>query len=46
MKSFTCKTCNYIVIKSKRDRNETSVVLQVNFTELKFEINASKRINT
>ena len=46
MKSFTCKASNDIVIKSKRDRNEAAVVMQINFTELKFEINASRRINT
>ena len=29
-----------------RDRNEAAVVMQINFTELKSEINASERINT
>ena len=45
MKSFTCKASNDIVIKSKRDRNEAAVVIQINFTELKYEINASQRLN-
>ena len=44
MKSFTCKASNDIVIKSKRDRNEDAVVIQINFTELKYEINPSQRI--
>ena len=43
---FICKASNDIVIKSKRDRNEAAVVMQINFTELKSEINASQRINT
>ena len=46
MKSFTCKASNNIVINSMRDRNEAAVVMQINFTELKSEINASERINT
>ena len=45
MKSFTCKASNDIVIISKRDINEAAVVMQINFTELKSEINASQRIN-
>ena len=45
MKSFTCKASNDIVISSKHDRNEAAVVMQVNFTELKPEINASQRNN-
>ena len=45
MKSFTCKASNDIVIESKRDRNEAAVVMQINFTQLKSEINASQRIN-
>ena len=35
-----------LLLKSKRDRNEAAVVMQINFTELKSEINASQRINT
>ena len=46
MKSFTCKSSNDIVIKSKGDRNEAAIVMQINFTELKSEINASQRIST
>ena len=41
MKSFTCKASNDIVIKSKRGRKEVAVVMQI-----KFEINASQRIDT
>ena len=44
MKSFTCKASNDIVIKSKRNRNEVAVVIQINFTESRSEINASQRI--
>ena len=40
MKSFRCKESNDIDIK--RDRNEAAVVMQINFTELKSEINASQ----
>ena len=45
MKSFTCKATNDIVIKSKRDRNEAAVVMQINSAKLKPEINASQRTN-
>ena len=45
MNSLTCKASNDIVIKSKPDRNEAAVVMQINFTELKSEINSSQRIN-
>ena len=41
MKSFACKASNDIVINSKRDKNEAAVVMQINFTELKSEINVS-----
>ena len=34
-----------IVTCSKRDRNDAAVVMQRNFTELKYEINASQSIN-
>ena len=44
MKSITCKTNIDIVTSSKRDRNETVVVMQINFTELKSGINAIQRI--
>ena len=44
VKYFTCKASNDIVIKSKSDRNEAAVVMQI--TELKSEISASQRINT
>ena len=44
MKSITCKA-SVIVISSKCDRNEAAVVMQINFTESKFEINASERNN-
>ena len=46
MKSFTCKASNGIVTSSTCDRNEAAVVMQINFTELKSETNASRRINT
>ena len=45
MKSITCKANSDIVTTLKRDRNDTAVVMQINFTELKFESNASRRIN-
>ena len=45
IKSITCKVNIDIVTTSRRDRNNTAVVMQINFTELKFEINASQRIN-
>ena len=45
MKAFTCKASNDIVISSKGDRNEAAVVMQLIFTELKSEINASQRNN-
>ena len=45
MKSFSCKASNDIVICSKGDRNEAAVVMQITFTELKSDINASQRIN-
>ena len=46
MKSFTCITSNDIVIISTRDRNDTAVVMQISFTELKSEIIASQIKNT
>ena len=45
MKYITCKTSKYIVTSSTRDRNDAAVVMQINFTELKSEINASQKIN-
>ena len=45
MKSITCKTSNDIVTSSTRDRNDAAVVMQMNLTELKYEINTPKRIN-
>ena len=51
MKSFTCITSNDVII-STRDRNDTAVLMHINFTELKSEIiasqinNASQRNNT
>ena len=45
MKSMTCKANNDIVTSSKRDRNDAAVVMQINFIELKSEINASQKIN-
>ena len=44
LKSFRYKISNDIVISSKRDRNEAAVVMQINFTELKSEINASQSL--
>ena len=44
IQSFTCKAYNDVTI-SKRDRNDTVVVMQINLTELKSEINESQRIN-
>ena len=44
-KSIACKASNDIVTISTRDRNDTAVVMQINFTELKSEIYASQRIN-
>ena len=44
MQSFTCKAYNDVTI-SKRDRNDTKVVMQINLTELKSKINESQRIN-
>ena len=42
MKSTTCKANINIVTSSKtRDRNDSVVVKQINFTELKSEINAT-----
>ena len=34
MKSITCKANSDIVTTLKRDRNDTAVVLQINFTLL------------
>ena len=45
MKSFSCKASNDIVPSSTRDRNDAAVVMQINFTLLKSEINASQRNN-
>ena len=41
MQSFTCKANINIVTSSKRDRNYAAVVMQINFIDLKSEINAS-----
>ena len=44
MKSITCKTSIDIVSSSTaRDRNDAAeIVMQINFTQLKSEINASQ----
>ena len=39
--SITCKASRDIFTSSKRDRNDAAAVMQINFTELKSEINAS-----
>ena len=44
VKSITCKAYIDIVTVSKRDRNDAGVVMQMNFTELKSEINASQSL--
>ena len=46
MKSITCKASNDTITSSKRDRNESdaAVVMQINFTELKSEINAPQSL--
>ena len=44
MKSITYKASNDIVTSLTRDRNDALVVIHINFTELKSEINASQRI--
>ena len=44
VKYISCKTSIYIVTSSTRDRNDTAVVMQINFTELKTEINGLQRI--
>ena len=44
VKSITCKAYIDIVTGSKRDRNDAGVVMQMNFTELKSEINASQSL--
>ena len=45
MKSIAC-IARVIVISSKGDGNEAAVVMHINFTEFKFEIIASQRINS
>ena len=45
IKYITCKANIDIVTSSKRDRNYAADVMQINFTELKSEIDASQRIN-
>ena len=45
MKFITCKGNIDIVTSSTRDRNDVAVVMQLNFSKLKSEINASQRIN-
>ena len=45
MKSITTQQVMDIVTSSTRDRNDTEVVMQINFVELKSEINTSQRIN-
>ena len=45
MKSIKRKANNDIVTSSKRDRNDGEVVMQINFTELRSEINASQSLN-
>ena len=45
MKSIRCKASNDNVTCSTCDRNDAAVMMQINFTELKSEINASQSIN-
>ena len=42
-KSIAYKAYIDIVTSSSRDRNGTTVVIQINFAELKFEINANTK---
>ena len=37
--------CKIVTTSSTRVRNDAVIVMQINFTELKSEINASQRIN-
>ena len=45
MKSITTQQVMDVSFLSTRDRNDTAVVMQINFVELKSEINTSQRIN-
>ena len=44
MKFITCKGNIDIVTSSPRDRTDVAVVMQLNFSKLKSEINASKSL--